>query len=146
MKNISAMQSKVGSDSFKGWVIGMACGLLLATIIVLGTGHLVLNQRQNTQSVSGAQQAPLVTSEGAAPVSDDALPYQQYQQELPKSTGLVPPPIDEIQQYRRTEQAIQAGAGLVPPPIDEIQKYRRQSVRVLDSDLPPMPMTPGANY
>ena len=146
MKNVGAMQPKFRSDSFKMWLVGMACGLLLATIIVVGTGRLALNRMHNTQPIIAVQQAPMVTGVGAVPPAiDEFQQYHVFQQAVLRSAELVPP-IDEIAQYRRIDAAANAAAESAPPPIDEFQQYRQQLDSVLNNSAPSMPIAPGTKY
>ncbi len=108
MKNIGAMQSKVGNDAFKGWLIGAGCGVLLTLSLAMGTGRLVLNHAQTNQPGDVLLRASLVTGEGA-----------------------VPPPLDEFAQYHVFQPAVLSNAELVPP-IDELQQYRRDAAGTPD--------------
>ena len=124
MKNMGAMQSKVGSEAFKIWLLGMACDLLLATILVLRTGRLVLTNTHTAQLVSVVQQVPLINGDGAVPpASDEWQQYHVFQPAVLNNADLVPP-IDELQQYRRAQQASQTDGGMVAPPVDEIRQLR----------------------
>ena len=122
MKNIGAMQSKFGSEAFRGWLIGTGCGVLLTIGVVTGSGRLLLNHTQNTQPIVAVAHATLISGEGAVPPAIDE--FQQYHVFQPAMLGnaeLVPP-IDEIAQYRRIDAAAKVAAESAPPPIDEFQQ------------------------
>ncbi len=142
MKNIGAMQSKFGSESFKGWVIRAGCGALLTVSLALGTGHLVVDQTHTTRPVSVVQQVPLISGEGAVPPAIDE--WQQFhvlQPAMLESAALVPS-IDEIAQYRREEAAAKAAAESAPPPIDEYQRLHHAVSPDEIGAAAPQPLTP----
>jgi hypothetical protein len=123
MKNISAQQPRLNSDAFKGWLIGIVCGVVITISLALGTGRISFDQAHRSQSAPVAQQAAPIFGEGLVPPPiDEFQQYHQRQLALLNSIDLVPPPIDEFQQYHRMQQALRNSAGLVPPPIDEIHE------------------------
>ncbi len=109
MKNISAMQSKFGSDSFKGWMIGAGCGLLLTVSLAVGSGQVDFNHSHSHRPIVAVQQPIAISGAGAVPPSIyEYRDFKLQQQALTNVAGLIPPPIDEIAQYRREEAAAKA--------------------------------------
>jgi hypothetical protein len=143
MKNISAIQTKVGSEQFTGWLVGIGCGIVLTLSLALGTGRVVWHQ-PHAMPPAVVVQPPAVTGEGAVPPSlDEYQQYHRYQPAVLNSAALVPP-INELQQYRQAERALQSGSGLVPPPIDEIKQLRHiESPDEIGAGAP-APLMPGS--